>query len=169
LKGHLYRFLLCSQNVDNFMNKQTGEKKGVRSKPAPLKSISKTVKRSSAKEILHSALRAADVPYAKAKEISGTGHGATHISIEQQRDKALKALDITLESQFKTLKNIRNSKMACNSDKIHAVKVINSMVPGWTAPEQVQMQHTGVFMELSGLSSRELAELAEMLQIEQRG
>jgi hypothetical protein len=154
--------------VDNSKNKVTGERKGVRSKPAPLKSISKTVKRSSAKEILHTTLRAAGVPYSKAKEISGTGHGATHISIEQQRNKALKALDITLESQFKTLKTIRNSKYACNSDRIHSVKLINSMVPGWTAPEQVQMQHTGVFMELSGLSSRELAELAGLLQIESK-
>jgi hypothetical protein len=150
------------------MAKQTDSKVGVRSKPAPLKSISKAVKRSSAKEILHTTLRSAGVPYAKAKEISGTGHGATHISIEQQRDKALKALDITLESQFKTLKTIRNSNNACNSDRIHSVKVINSMVPGWTAPEQVQMQHTGVFMELSGLSSRELAELAGLLQIESK-
>jgi hypothetical protein len=150
------------------MAKQADGKDGVRLKPAPLKSISKTVKRSSAKEILHTTLRAAGVPYAKAKEISGTGHGANHISIEQQRDKALKALDITLENQFKTLKTIRNSKNACNSDRIQSVKVINSMVPGWTAPEQVQMQHTGVFMELSGLSSRELAELAGLLQIESK-
>lgn len=144
---------------------KTDEKNGVRSRPPLSKTNGKAVKRSSAKEILHSTLRAAGVPYAKAKEISGTGHGATTMTVEVQREKALQALDITLESQFKTLKTIRNSKNACNSDRIHAVKTINSMVPGWTAPEQVDIRTTGVFMELSGMSSKELVEMAALLQI----
>jgi hypothetical protein len=144
---------------------KTDEKKGVRSRSPLSKTTGKAVKRSSAKEILHSTLRAAGVPYSKAKEISGTGHGATTMTVEQQREKALSALGITLESQFKTLKNVRDSRNTWPSDKISAVKVINSMVPGWTAPEQIDIKTTGVFMELSGMSSKDLVELAGLLQI----
>lgn len=144
---------------------KTDEKKGERSRYPLSKTTGKAVKRTSAKEILHSTLRSAGVPYSKAKEISGTGHGASHMTIEMQRDKALAALDITLEGQFKTLKTIRDSKNACNSDRIHSVKTINSMVPGWTAPDQVDVRTTGVFMELTCLSSKELVEMAGLLQI----
>jgi hypothetical protein len=87
------------------------------------------------------------------------------MTVEQQREKALSALGITLESQFKTLKNVRDSRNTWPSDKISAVKVINSMVPGWTAPEQIDIKTTGVFMELSGMSSKDLVELAGLLQI----
>ena len=141
-----------------------GAKNGVR-----LRSIGqkKTKTRSSAREVLHTTLRQSGMSYAQAKAISGTGHGCTG-TLEQQRDKALAALDITLHSQFKTLKRVRDSKYACNSDKIHAVKCINSMVPGWTAPDQVEIKSVGVFAELTGLSSRELAELSNLMGVSSR-
>jgi hypothetical protein len=155
---------------NNFETLGKGEtQNGVRARSTVSKKprkLTTTRKSASAAEIYHSTLRASGVSHAEAKRLSGTGHGAPLASIEQQREKALKALNITLESQFKTLKTIRDSKNACNSDRIHSVKTINSMVPGWTAPEQVNVHSTGVFMELSGLSSRELSELAGLLQVE---
>ena len=147
------------------MAKEKTGKKRVSVRPAPVKKLSSTTKRGSSREILHSTLRAAGVPYAQAKAISGTGHGCTTGTLEQQRDKALAALDITLHSQFKTLKSVRDSRNSCNSDKIHAVKCINSMVPGWTAPDQVEIKSVGVFAELTGLSSRELAELSNLMGV----
>lgn len=142
-------------------DKENRAKNGVALRPVGSKKV-KT--RASAREVLHTTLRQSGMSYSQAKAISGTSHGCTG-TLEQQRDKALAALDITLHSQFKTLKNVRDSKNSCNSDKIHAVKTINSMVPGWTAPDQVEIKSVGVFAELTGLSSRELTELSSLMGV----
>jgi hypothetical protein len=120
------------------------------------------------KEIGYKALRNAGVTPALAKNIVDIPEN-THMSsgtIEQQREKALKALDLTIHSQLKTLVEIRDDKQKTPcSDRISAVKTINTMVPGFTAPAEIKVNHTAVMMEFTSLSSQDLAQLADILHV----
>jgi hypothetical protein len=120
------------------------------------------------KEIGYKALRNAGVTPALAKNIVDIPEN-THMStgtIEQQREKALKALNLTIHSQLKTLVEIRDDKQKTPaSDRISAVKTINTMIPGFTAPAEVKVNHTAVMMEFSSLSSQDLAQLADILHV----
>lgn len=146
---------------------------GVSSKPSSLKTTPKPKKapKINPKQVTYATLRAAGMSGKEAHAIAGTNHlPPKNLTIEQTRENALKVLDITLQSQFKTLKGIRdNKRTSCNSDRIQAVKTINSMVPGWLAPQQIDVTTTGLFVELSGLATAELSELAELLHINSNG
>lgn len=109
----------------------------------------------------------------KAKMLAGYSAGTNTSSlsqktaqmqtIDQRRERALEKLGITFESQFTTLKEIQDSKMEHASDRIRAVHEVNLMTPGFLAPERRQVESKSLFVELSGMTSEALGELAQLL------
>jgi hypothetical protein len=118
------------------------------------------------KDVAFRALRNAGVSVKDAKSLLSIGD-TTNLragTLAQQRESALKALDLTLYSQFATLKEIRDDKnVSCPSDRIHAVKTINTMITGFTAPAELNINNTSVMIEFSALSSQELEEISGSL------
>ena len=144
--------------------------KNTRSRGRPVASFKGTSKTKlpSAKTAAYSLLRANGIPTNLAKsalDIPDSTNMSTG-TIEQQREKALKALNLTIHSQLKTLVDIRDDadKTPC-SDRINAVKTINTMVPGFVAPAEIKVNHTAVMMEFTSLSSQDLAQLADILHV----
>lgn len=91
---------------------------------------------------------------------------SSKITIDQQREQALQDLNITIRSQFATLLDIRDDKQSsCASDRINAVKTINSMVPGFAAPAEVNVNNTAVMYEFRKSPSAELIQLAHDLKV----
>jgi len=126
----------------------------------------------STKAIAYQALRNSGVSVKDAKTLVNIGDNTNFSkgTLSQQRETALKALDLTLYSQYKTLKEIRDDKqISCPSDRIHAVKTLNTMIPGFLAPQEVNVNNTSVMIEFCDLSSQELMELSESLSGEIRG
>lgn len=122
------------------------------------------------KKIAYHTLRQNGLPDAVARDVTGYSNRSGYVdqsgTIDQQREKALKALDLTIHSQFKTLIDIRDdTQRSCPSDRIHAVKTINSMVPGFTAPAEVKINSTAIIAEFRDMSSGDLANLAHMLNV----
>ena len=98
------------------------------------------------KKLAYKNLISTGMPARAAKRALGIGQNSSvsaKKTIDQQREEALHDLNLTIKSQFTTLLDIRDDKeTSCASDRINAVKTINSMVPGFSAPQQMQVNNT---------------------------
>jgi hypothetical protein len=145
---------------------QKSNKNNVRKRPVNSPLIVSKKNNPTTKDIAFQALRKAGVSVKDAKSLLSIGD-TTKLragTLAQQRESALKALDLTLYSQFATLKEIRDDKKtSCPSDRLHAVKTINTMITGYTAPQELNINNTSVMIEFSNLSSQELEELSSGL------
>ena len=88
-------------------------------------------------------------------------HTDAWLSIDKQRNEALRDLRCTFGSQLAPLVGIRDSARSHDADRIRAAHEINTMVPGMLAPERREISSRSIILELSGLSEGDLAALIE--------
>jgi hypothetical protein len=146
----------------NVKNQSVGS---VRLKPVN-QAGTKRIKKLSKQESDLQTLKQYGIPVQIAKRIiNRADKSKCNLSISQQREQALKDLNITLKSQFETLLDIRDDKdKSCQSDRIHAVKTLNGMIPDFNAPQEININKTSVMMEFTKLSGRELDEIRAQFQ-----
>jgi hypothetical protein len=126
----------------------------------------KRIKKLSKQESDLQTLKQYGIPVSIAKRIiNRSDKSKCNLSIAQQREQALKDLNITLKSQFETLLDIRDDKTkSCQSDRIHAVKTLNNMIPDFNAPQEININKTSVMLEFTKLSGNELNEIRAQFQ-----
>jgi hypothetical protein len=83
------------------------------------------------------------------------------LSIDKQREEALRDLRCTFGSQLAPLVGIRDAKTEHAADRIRAAHEINAMVPGMLAPERREIASHSIILELSALSEGDIAALIE--------
>jgi hypothetical protein len=85
------------------------------------------------------------------------------LSIEKQRDAAVKATGYSIEYALRTLVDCSHKRENA-TDRIRAVHEANSMLPGYLAPERKEISTRGVFLELSNLSNTDIGDMIELLK-----
>lgn len=107
------------------------------------------------------------LPKRWAKRIAGYSEGTQPACIEggevmrslaKQRETAIKELGITIRDQMAPLVGIRDKKGEQSSDRISAIKTLNSMIPGYVAAEEKNVKVMGLFMEMRDVSTDAIAE-----------
>jgi hypothetical protein len=83
------------------------------------------------------------------------------LSIDKQREEALRDLRCTFGSQLAPLVGIRDNANAHDADRIRAAHEVNTMVPGMLAPERREVMSRSIILELSNLSEGDIAALIE--------
>lgn len=126
--------------------------------------------RASKQNLAYNTMVASGVPTKQAKSLAGYKPDSKPVlltgTIDQQREKALEMIGISLYSQFKALYDVQQDKdHSCASDIVSATKAINTMVPGYTAPAEVRINSTAIIAEFKDMSSGDLAQLASMLNV----
>jgi hypothetical protein len=87
--------------------------------------------------------------------------GKVFKSLEKQKEEAIRDLRITVRDQLSPLVEIRDNKKEQASDRINAVKVANSMLPGYTEPEKKELSVRGMFVELKDVRTSDIAAFLE--------
>ena len=85
------------------------------------------------------------------------------MTIERQREHAIRTTGYTIAHALQTLTAITRDDDANPGDKIRAVHEANTMLPGYHAPEQVQIKQLGIFAELTDLTTTELSQIINHL------
>ena len=92
-------------------------------------------------------------------------HTEVWLSIDKQREEALRDLKCTFGSQLAPLVGIRDGAREHASDRIRAAHEINTMVPGMLAPERREINSKTIILELSALSEGDIAALIDNIDI----
>jgi hypothetical protein len=86
-------------------------------------------------------------------------------SIEKERDKAIKATGYTITKALTKLTEIVD-----NTEEpmpvIHAIRTANAMLPGYVAPQDIQIKQRTLIMELNSLSHSDIVNLTDALKCE---
>jgi hypothetical protein len=89
-------------------------------------------------------------------------------SIEKERDKAIKATGYTITKALTKLTEIVD-----NTEEpmpvIHAIRTANAMLPGYAAPQDIQIKQRTLIMELNSLSHSDIVNLTDALKSESDG
>lgn len=128
--------------------------------------------RASKQNLAYNTMVASGIPSKQAKSLAGYNPESKPVlltgTLDQQREKALEMIGISLYSQFKALYDVQQDKAhSCASDVISATKAINTMVPGFVAPSEIKINSTAIIAEFRDMSSSDLANLAHMLNVNQ--
>ena len=85
-------------------------------------------------------------------------------SIEKERDKAVRATGLTITKQLTKLNEIIDNPDEHAMPKIHAIRTVNTMLPGYNAPTNVQISQRSLFVEYQAMGHDDLVNLAEALK-----
>jgi hypothetical protein len=85
------------------------------------------------------------------------------MSITRQREAAIRHAGYSISKGLKRLVDVMDDGDALHGDAIRAVHEANAMLPGYHAPERIEVQSKGVFVELSNLSQSDIQQLLSVL------
>jgi hypothetical protein len=100
--------------------------------------------------------------YSEGTKPSQIEKSAAFQSLERQKEEAARELGLDFRSNMKVVAEIRDHSEA-DRDRLNAAKVVNSVM-GYDAPQKLDVNGTGLFSELSGLSSAELERIAASIE-----